>query len=62
MFTDQQITGHLRAGHSLDCGVHERNDNIVEMVARLEGDGLVESRDYNGPGETRRVARWIWEI
>lgn len=57
--TDEQIIEHLKAGETLTFGVNGRNTEIMALMGRLEGQGLIVTEDCSLSQETRRSARWV---
>ena len=57
--TDQEIIDALKAGQELNFGCNGRNREIMDLMAGLEEQGLIETEDMGLSQETRRVARWL---
>lgn len=57
--TDEQIIEYLKAGETLNFGLHGRNTDVMELMARLEDEGKIETWDVSLSQETRRAAKWI---
>ena len=59
--TDDEIISDLQEGYRLTFGVHGRNMEVVDLMARLEKAGLIRTEDLGLSQETRRGAIWISE-
>ena len=59
--TDEQIISALKAGETLNFGLHGRNTEVMDLMHKLETEGKIETWDVSGSQETRRAARWIGE-
>jgi len=57
--TDDQIIDAMKAGETVNYGLHGRNQSVMDLMARLEREGKIETWDVSGSQETRRAARWI---
>ena len=57
--TDEQIIDALKAGETLNFGMHGRNMEVIELMAKLEREGKIETKDVSLSQETRREAKWI---
>lgn len=60
--TDEEIIKLLKQGETLNFGCNGRNIEIMELMHRLEKDGLIETKDMGLEQETRRTAKWIGTI
>lgn len=56
--TDDQIIAALKSGEVLHFGLNGRNQQIMDLMYRLECDGEIETWDVSTSQETRRAARW----
>lgn len=57
--TDQEIIDHLKSGGTCNFGMNGHNMEIIELMADLEQQGLIETWDASLSQETRRAARWV---
>lgn len=57
--TDKEIIEYLKSGETLNFGCNGRNTEIMDLMAKLEKDGLIATEDIGLSQETRRTARWI---
>lgn len=56
--SDEEIIAALKSGEALHYGCNARNLDIMNLMARLEQEGLIETEDMGLTQETRRVAKW----
>lgn len=57
--TNEEILTHLKSGGVCHFGCHGRNREVIEFIADLEKQGLVETRDASLSQETRREVWWV---
>ena len=57
--TNTEILDALISGETLTYGCHARNMAVVDFMASLEGQGLIETKDLGPSQETRRSAKWV---
>ncbi len=57
--TNEQAIAALKSGETLTFGCNGRNIEVMEFMADLERQGLIETRDIFLSQETRREAKWI---
>lgn len=57
--TDEQIINFLKSGETLNFGCNGRNQEVMDLMHRLESDGLIVTEDMGLEQETRRTAKWI---
>ena len=59
--TDEQIIASLQQGDHLTFGLHGRNFEVMDLMAKMERAGLIRTDDDSLSQETRREAEWIAE-
>ena len=57
--TDEEIVAALKRGETLTFGCNGRNTEVMNFMADLEQQCLIETRDMGLSQETRREAKWI---
>lgn len=57
--TDEQIIEALKSGEVCTFGMNGRNMDVINLMARLEREGKIETWDVSLSQETRRAAKWI---
>lgn len=56
--TDEQIIDALKKGETLNFGCTKRNREVLELMDRLNKEGLIELTDASSSQETRMEVKW----
>ena len=57
--TDLEIITFLQEGGRPTFGMHGRNMEVMDLMARMERAGLINTEDASLSQETRRRAVWV---
>lgn len=56
--TDEQIIEALKSGETLNFGCNGRNGDVMDLMARLESEGLIETEDMGlSQGKQAKIHR-----